>query len=137
MLRNLVSRIVVLLRLAVMVSLAGYTMPNAYAAMHGAIYSGIQVTSAADHHVDSRIQPADPDHTGHSTAHAEADHHGDSGDGPAKQVKKDCCQDFCFSIALPSSWQSAGVVTLSSVLVFADDNRVHGTRPSLHRPPNI
>jgi len=134
-LRNLVSRMMVVFRLAVVVSLAGYTIPNANAAMHGSAYADVAVSIAVEDHEDARFQAVPIQHAdaGH---HAHGDHNGD-GDDFGKQVKKDCCQDFCFSAALPSSVQSSGVVTASSPLHFLDDGRIQGTRPSLHRPPNI
>lgn len=127
MLRDLAIRIMVVFRLAIVVSLVGYTMPNAYAAMHGSAYSDVQISAAAEGHDDGHSHMPQADH-------ADAGHHGD---GLEKKVKQDCCQDFCFAAALPTSCQAEGPVTVSSTLRFFDDGRVHGTRPSLHRPPNI
>lgn len=141
-LRYLVSRMMVFFRLAVVVSLAGYTIPNANAAMHGSAYSEVVAAVAPDDQADTHRHTTAVEHAdaglhadvGH---HADAGHHGDDGD-LGKQVKKDCCQDFCFSIALPSSCESSvPPVRVSLVFTTFDDSRVHGTRPSLHRPPNI
>lgn len=130
--RIICSKLLVLIRLAIIVSLVGYTMPNVYAAMHGTAYSGTGEVVADDHHSGSH------DH-GATAKIADAGHHAaDADDGdPGKQFKKNCCQDFCFSVALPSHCQDFLTLAASATLRFFDDTRVHGTRPSLHRPPNI
>ncbi|MCK8780821.1 hypothetical protein M0654_12580 [Rhizobium sp. NTR19] len=136
--RNLVSRMMVFFRLAIVVSLVGYTVPNATAAMHGSAFAEIEVSAPVDHHGDG-----DADSHGTADKQADAGHHGGGGhhdrDGSmsGKQVQKDCCQDFCFSVALPSPYQAFEPVTVATPLRVFDDSRVHGTRPSLHRPPNI
>lgn len=128
-LRNLASRIMVLFRLAVVLSLAGYTMPNANAAMHGSPYPEASIVAEASHHGDAHSH-------GSKVVKADADHHRDGGDG-GKSVQKNCCQDFCFSIALPSPSQTSVPARVSMAFAAFDDSRVHGTRPSLHRPPKI
>lgn len=127
-LRDLVNRIMVFFRLAIIVSLAGYTMPNANAAMHGSAFSEVSVSVEAGHHGDAHSHGAE-------TSQADADHHDDGDTG--KTSKNDCCQDFCFSLALPSPCQTYEPARVSTALRALDDSRVHGTQPSLHRPPNI
>jgi predicted 2-oxoglutarate/Fe(II)-dependent dioxygenase YbiX len=124
-LRLLAIMIMVLLRLAVVMSLAGYTMSNANAAMHGSAYADVTASVGAQHHNNTHNHGAE-------VGHADTGHH----DG-AEVVKKDCCQDFCFSVALPASCQTSRPLLASSALRLGDDSRIHGTRPSLHRPPNI
>lgn len=128
-LSDLANRIMVLIRLAVVVSLAGYTMPNANAAMHGSPYPDASISIQAGHHGDAHSHGA-------KVFDADAGHHGDGGDA-GKTAKDNCCQDFCFSIALPSPCQTSTLAKASAVFGAFDDSRVHGTRPSLHRPPNI
>jgi hypothetical protein len=127
-LRDLANRIMVFFRLAVILSLAGYTMPNANAAMHGSAYSEVSISVEAGHHGDAHSHGAE-------AVQVDAGHHGDGDAGETS--KKDCCQDFCFSIALPSTYQTSVPARVSSALRALDDSRVRGTRPSLHRPPNI
>lgn len=131
--RIICSKLLVLIRLAIIVSLVGDTMPNVYAAMHGAVYSGTDAAIVDDHHSSGH------DH-GATAEAADAGHHAtdaDDGTDSGKQVKKNCCQDFCFSVALPSHCQASRPYMGSAALRSLDDTRVHGTRPSLHRPPNI
>lgn len=133
MYRIICSKLLVLIRLAIIASLVGYTMPNVYAAMHGTAFADIVTATSNGHDSDGH------DH-GATVERADAGHHASDADGgtdPGKQMKKNCCQDFCFSVALPSSCQAIGPVAVSSALRVFDDGRVHGTRPSLHRPPNI
>ena len=129
MLSDLANRIMVLIRLAVVVSLAGYTMPNANAAMHGSAYPDASISIEAGHKGDAHSHAA-------KVFDADAGHHADGGDA-GKTSKDNCCQDFCFSIALPSPCQTSVMARASTVFGALDDSRVHGTRPSLHRPPNI
>lgn len=94
MIHGLANRIMVLFRLAIVVSLAGYTIPNANAAMHGSAYQNVTISVEAGHHGDAHSHGA-------KVFDADAGHHGDGGDA-GKTAKDNCCQDFCFSIALPS-----------------------------------
>lgn len=132
MLRNLLSRIMVVFRLAIVVSLVGYTLPNANAAMHGSAYADVTVKAVqADHH----------DHGSHSHGTmqdvSDATHHQPDKDAGGQLAKKDCCQDFCFSMALPSGCDSPGIDAKSTIREFVDDTDPRGQPPSLHRPPNI
>jgi|TARA_R110000751_G_scaffold65203_1_gene133533 hypothetical protein len=133
-LRDLANRIMVVLRLVVVISLAGYTMSNANAAMHGSAFSDIEIAVVVEAHVGVHSDEA-TSHQKEPGEHAHAGHHGAGGDG--KQVNKDCCQDFCFSIALPTLSQTSVPASASTVFGAFNDSRVHGTRPSLHRPPKI
>lgn len=127
---GLVNRIMVVFRLAVVLSLASYTMPYATAAMHGSAYPDATVSVDLQHHGDNHSHSAE--------AHEAARGHHVSGGDSGEPLEKDCCQDFCFSIALPSSCESSvPPVRVSTVFLTLDDSLVHGTRPSLHRPPNI
>lgn len=128
-------------RLAVVVSLAAYTIPNANAAMHGAAFSNIEVAAAPQADAGALLHKAAVEHAdaGHHADvghHADADHHSEGG-AFGKQVKQDCCQDFCFSAALLSSCESSAPARVLMIFLASDDSHVHGTRPSLHRPPNI
>ena len=129
MYRIALQSMLVLLRLVIVTSLAGYSLPTASAAMHGSwANSGKQ---AADHHA----QPDVLDEL------ASADHsHGDhpsSTDEDQKVVKQDCCKDFCASIAILGGTSGGGGPRVVSIREFIDDARALGQFPSLHRPPNI
>ena len=132
MFRDLLSRIMIVFRLAIVVSLVGYTLPNANAAMHGSAYDDLAVVAVeADHH-DHGL----PAHAAMQDD-SDASHHQPGKDAGGKLAKNDCCQDFCFSMALPSGYDAPEVLAHSSIREFNDDTDPHGQPPSLHRPPNI
>ncbi|NTH14552.1 hypothetical protein G6M87_23170 [Rhizobium rhizogenes] len=126
------SAMLVFVRLAIMVSLAGYTMPSANAAMHGSAFPEIQKTMSdvtspgGDHHME----------------HASADDHrhgsasSDDG-GTAKLVKKECCKDFCGGFAIMCDGPRLGGPVVSSIREFMNDQHSFGELPSLQRPPTI
>ncbi|WP_407692785.1 hypothetical protein [Rhizobium herbae] len=112
----------VLLRLAIIASLAGYSLPAASAAMHGSIATS---TAVDDHH-----EMTNGDHV-----------HGDESASPdemQKIAKTECCKDFCVSFAIIATADvDGGPVVMGSIRNFIDDNRVVGELVPLHRPPNI
>lgn len=114
----------VLLRLVIIASLAGYSLPAASAAMHGAIGTSTSVQSD-DHH-----EMTNGDHV-----------HGDESASPddmQKIAKQECCKDFCVSFAIVATPEVGGApVVTASIRQFIDDNRVVGELVPLHRPPNI
>ncbi|WP_431028010.1 hypothetical protein [Rhizobium herbae] len=114
----------VLLRLVIIASLAGYSLPTASAAMHGSMATSTTVQSD-DHH-----EMTNGDHV-----------HGDesaSSDDTQKIAKQECCNDFCVSFAIIATPEvSGGPVVTASIREFIDDNRVVGELVPLHRPPNI
>lgn len=111
-----------------MVSLAGYSLSNASAAMHGGgDLSGRASMSMADHHQD-----ANASHDHHQQASADAD----DADG-MNMVKQECCKDFCTSFALVISSDTISGPVASTVSGFLNDRGLAGQIPALHRPPNI
>ena len=114
----------VLLRLVIIASLAGYSLPAASAAMHGSIATSTTVQSD-DHH-----EVTNGDHV-----------HGEESASPddmQKIAKQECCKDFCVSFAIvATSDVDVGPVVMDSIRKFIDDNRVVGELVPLHRPPNI
>lgn len=135
MVHSLLSRIVILFRLAVIVSLVGYTLPNANAAMHGSALGNLQIQAVVqdDGHDEDHVA-AEVDH---GMDHTEAGHHGGNDDAAGKSAKPDCCQDFCVSMALPVTHDVGGRIAVSSIRHFADDSKALGQIPVLNRPPNI
>lgn len=128
MYRIICSKLLVLIRLAIVVSLAGYSLSNASAAMHGGSdLSARSSMSMADHH-----QGADASHDHHDQASADAD-----GTDGMKTVKQECCQDFCVSFVLVVSADALEGPVVSTVSGFLNDRGLLGQNPALHRPPNI
>ncbi|CAN7503170.1 hypothetical protein LJR255_003418 [Pararhizobium sp. LjRoot255] len=124
MYRITLAKMLVLLRLVIIASLAGYSLPAASAAMHGAIATSTTVQSD-DHH-----EMTNGDHV-----------HGDESASPddmQKIAKQECCKDFCVSFAIFATADVVGgPVVMASIREFINDNRVVGELVPLHRPPNI
>ncbi|MBX5134392.1 hypothetical protein HJB79_16840 [Rhizobium lentis] len=131
MYRITVSTLLVMMRLVIVVSLAGYSLANASAAMHGSPFPEPQVAAAE----------MMPSHEGHDVA--EAGHHDHSridmpdDDGGAKLVKQECCKDFCGGLGIICESPDVGGPVVTSIRQFVDDRATFGEQPPLHRPPNI
>lgn len=124
MYRITLAKMLVLLRLVIIASLAGYSLPAASAAMHGSVAT-LTSAQSEDHH-----KVTDGDHV-HDDESA-------SSDDLQKTVKQECCNDFCVSFALIGTPdQNGGPVITASIREFINDNRVVGELVPLHRPPNI
>jgi hypothetical protein len=124
MYRITLVKMLVLLRLVIIASLAGYSLPVASAAMHGSIATST-IIQPDDHH-----EMTNGDHV-----------HGDESASPddmQKIAKTECCKDFCVSFAIIATADvDGGPVVMGSIRKFIDDNRVVGELVPLHRPPNI
>lgn len=123
MYRITLAKMLVLLRLVIIASLAGYSLPAASAAMHGPMTTSTTVQSAGYHEV------ANGQHV-----------HGDesaSPDDAQKIAKPGCCKDFCVSFAIVATVDTVGGPVVTSIREFIDDNHVVGELVPLHRPPNI
>ncbi|NNG74178.1 hypothetical protein HLI18_30815 [Rhizobium laguerreae] len=132
MYRIAMSRLLVLMRLVIIVSLAGYSLSNASAAMHGSSFPELKAV----------VSDVTPSHEGHDMA--EAAHHGhshgdvsDDDDGASKLVKQECCKDFCGGIGIICSTPDVGGPVVTSIRQFIDDQTTLGELPTLDRPPNI
>lgn len=128
MYRIICRKLLVLIRLAIVVSLAGYSLSNATAAMHGGNASALpQTVSTLEDHHGSASAP----HDNHGEVSAD-----DDGEG-VKLAKQECCNDFCISFAIVVSSETTGRPVVSSVREFLNDSHVVGELVPLHRPPNI
>ncbi|EJC78160.1 hypothetical protein [Rhizobium hidalgonense] len=132
MYRITVSRLLVLMRLVIIISLAGYSLSNANAAMHGSSFPELKAV----------VSDVTPSHEGHDMA--EAAHHGhshgdvsDDDDGASKLVKQECCKDFCGGIGIICATPDVGGPVVTSIRHFVDDRTTLGELPTLDRPPNI
>ena len=124
MYRITLAKMLVLFRLVIIASLAGYSLPTASAAMHGPMSTSTTVQSD-DHH-----EMISGDHV-----------HGDESGSPddmQKIAKQECCKDFCLRFAIVATADvDVGPVVMDSIRKFINDNRVVGELVPLHRPPNI
>ncbi|MCA1408981.1 hypothetical protein I6F26_33005 [Ensifer sp. IC3342] len=123
MFRITLQKMLILIRLVIVVSLAGYSLPTASAAMHGA-WSDLEVSQPRDHQ-----EVASGEHV-HGN-------HDQSPDDAQKLAKTDCCQGFCVSMAIVSGSVPVGGPQVASIREFIDDAHIIGELPTLHRPPNI
>lgn len=128
MVRIAFVKMLVLLRLAIIASLALYTLPNATFAMHG--NDGQAVTMTMDMAQAEHVSMDGSGHDEHGIAKTTAKH-------DQKQDKQNCCSDFCISLAIMSDAPEFGSPRGVSVRDFLNDSSVFGQLQSLHRPPSI
>ncbi|MDK1389051.1 hypothetical protein QN224_26970 [Sinorhizobium sp. 8-89] len=125
MFRITLQKMLILIRLAIVVSLAGYSVPTASAATHGA-WPDLEISQSVHQH-----------HEVASGDHLHGDHDQSSPDDAQKLAKTDCCQGFCFSMAIVTDANPVGGPRVASIREFVDDAQATGKLPTLHRPPNI
>ncbi|MDU0307210.1 MULTISPECIES: hypothetical protein [Rhizobium] len=134
MYRIAMSRLLVMMRLVIIVSLAGYSLSNASAAMHGSSFpKAAAVLSESD---------AMQHHDGHDMTKMAAHDHSQGGgsddaDGASKPVKQECCKDFCGGLGIICEGQDVDGPVVTSIRQFIDDRTTLGELPPLHLPPNI
>lgn len=124
MFRITLQKMLILIRLVIVISLAGYSLPTASAAMHGS-WSASELAEFSDH---DEITSGDHDH---------GDHHQSSPDDTQKLPKTECCKGFCVSLAIVANADTVGGPCVASIREFVDDVQTPGELPPLHRPPNI
>ncbi|PDT10251.1 hypothetical protein [Rhizobium sp. M1] len=132
MYRITVSSLLVMMRLVIIVSLAGYSLSNAHAAMHGSSFPDLEAVVSDVTQSHEGHDMADAAHHGHS--HGDESH---DGDGASKLVKQECCKDFCGGFGIICEGPDVGGPVVTSIRQFADDRTTLGELPALHRPPNI
>ncbi|WOS66746.1 hypothetical protein [Sinorhizobium fredii] len=131
MYRITLQKMLVLLRLVIVMSLAGYSLPTATAAMHGS-WSNSDLVQPHDHQVQ-----ADDHHDVTSSDHSNGHHASSQDDAAKKNLKQECCSSFCIGVAIVSATVAVGGPQTASIREFIDDARPLGELPPLHRPPNI
>jgi hypothetical protein len=127
MYRIICRKLLILIRLAIVLSLAGYSLSTATAAMHGPAAAGASAQiSAVMQHGDGAQMSA---HDHHQTVSAD-----DDGSNLAKQ---ECCKDFCIGFAIIVSTNTIASPVIASIREFIDDRSSFGELQSLHRPPSL
>lgn len=125
MFRITLCKMLILIRLVIVVSLAGYSLSTASAAKHGA-WSDVKISQSGDHHEVA------------SSDHVHGDHDDQSSpDDAQKQAKTECCADFCVSMAIVTETDACGGPRVASIRAFVDDAQTESELPRLDRPPNI
>ena len=124
--RNISRQLLVLIRLAVIVSLAGYSLSNPAAAMH--------IETSADHQKTLSELTGDLD-----TPVVSNDGHRDitTDTEDSKFAQQECNDDFCAGFMLVVYHDDPSGPTVSTAREFIDERDVFGELPGLHRPPNI
>lgn len=126
--RIVVKKILLLVRLAVVLSMTGYSYSQINVAMHG---SAIPSFVAMDTSVDA---------VDHSMVGTDmADHHQTSGDSDAggRLDNQSCCKNFCSNAALVDFCPTFGVVRLKSMrFAHFDELLPNGMLAPIHNPPS-
>ncbi|EJJ26577.1 hypothetical protein PMI11_05211 [Rhizobium sp. CF142] len=138
---NALGRLLLFVRLVIIVSLAGYTLSNANAAMHGSAFPDLQPPAISagghDHHAMSgEDHAASGDHGVVQNASIQQDH-GSSASDDEQLSKQQCCKDFCGGFGIVCEAHEVGGPVVSSIRQFVDDQSILGELPPLHRPPKI
>jgi hypothetical protein len=117
--------LLILIRLSIVLSLAGYSVSTAAAAMHCP-----SVASAQMPHVMQ---------DGEGAQMSAANHHGTASadDGASKSANQECCKGFCTGLAIIASPNTLGAPVLSPIRELTDDHPWFGKIPSLYRPPSL
>jgi hypothetical protein len=132
MYRITVSRLLVMMRLVIIVSLAGYSLSNANAAMHGSSFPDLKAVVSdvmPSHEGDAKTEAVHHDHSHGDVSHDD--------DGASKLVKQECCKDFCGGFGIICASPDVGGPVVTSIRQFIDDRTPLGELPTLDRPPNI
>ncbi|WP_210258162.1 hypothetical protein [Rhizobium sp. 57MFTsu3.2] len=140
MYRIALSKLLIFVRLVIIASLAGYTLSNANAAMHGSAFPELPPPSAAsahDHHAatDHDHGVTSDDEAVQDVAH-QHEHGSPTGDDD-QFSKQQCCKDFCGGFGIVCEAHDVGGPVVSSIRQFVNDQSLVGELPPLHRPPNI
>lgn len=115
------------MRLAIVLSLAGYSLSTANAAMHNPSSAGVSV------------QMSDIMQHGDGVQMSAHDHHGtfSADDDTPISAQQECCEDFCIGLAIIVSAGTVAGPVVSSIREFIDDQPSVGEIHSLHRPPSL
>lgn len=130
MYRIALGKALLFVRLVIIVSLAGYTLSNANAAMHGSAFP--ETSAVVQQVVEGHHEMISMD--GHVHDHGEKNGSKHDGNDLSKQ---ECCKDFCGGFGIICDGHDVGGPIVSSIRQFVDDRQNFGELPSLNRPPNI
>lgn len=119
-------RLMYLLRLTLVVALAGYMLPTVSFAMHGDVAATYAQQSAS---VDAHAAGS------HDTAEAAHEHGDQTADHHKTPSKQDCCSNFCLSFAVIGDSPQLRVLRASPARVFTNDQLVFAAPIGFIRPP--
>lgn len=127
MYRIIFRKLLIAIRLAIVLSLAGYSLSTANAAMHNPPSPGVPVKMSAVMQHGDGVQMSARDHRGTVSADDDA----------SKSAQQECCEDFCIGLAIIVSADTVDGPVVSSIREFNDDQSSFGEIHSLHRPPGL
>ncbi|XUM50573.1 hypothetical protein NBG89_28125 (plasmid) [Rhizobium sp. YTU87027] len=140
MYRIALSKLLIFVRLVIIVSLAGYTLSNANAAMHGSAFPELSPPVTASGHDHAAMaghdHPISGDHEAVQDVSQQHDHGSPTGDDD-QFSKQQCCKDFCGGFGIVCEAHDVGGPVVSSIRQFVNDQSLIGELPPLHRPPKI
>lgn len=125
--RIIFAKINLLVRMAIIVSLVGYSFSTVDAAMHGdsLTYAALEQSMADMDH--STVEMADYDH--HQRPQ--------SPDDASKTDKQNCCENFCSNAALVNLCATFGAARMTSLrFVHFDEQLAKGELAPIHNPPS-
>lgn len=123
-------KMLVLLKLAIVASLALYTLPSASYAMHGDPSSAFAARAFDGHETTSDVASARHAHHEHAAqGELSEDDHG--------RIKQECCSDLCISLAIVGSPADFWRAFPRPIRDFRDDASIVGQLTTLHRPPSM
>jgi hypothetical protein len=128
------SRMLLLVRLVMVASLAFFGISNAYAAMHGSLLPELRQAAMEMDHASHHDEMASE----HDEANSAQSHHDMSGDKADDGLsKQECCKDFCGGLGIVSDAVEIGGPIVSAIREFSDDKRQFGELSYVDRPPSI
>lgn len=127
MYRTALSKMLFLARLVIIVSLAGYTLSNANAAMHGTAFPELTQSMSQSMHGGDHAQLSEHDHDGKTS----------TDDDSSDLSKQECCKDFCSGFAIICGAPDLRQRVAASTRHYLSDDTAFGEMPTLDRPPNI
>ena len=126
MYRIICRKLLVLIRLAIIVSLAGYSLSNPAMAMH---------VGPLDNHQTSLSQTMDQ--VDASIMSDESARYFTTDSEDSTLALQECNDDFCAGFVLVTFQDDSGGPVVSVVREFIDENGVYRELHGLHRPPSI
>ncbi len=126
MYRIICRKLLVLIRLAIIVSLAGYSLSNPAAAMH---------IGPLDNHQSSLSQAMDQ--VDASIMWDESARYFTTDSEDSTLTVQECNDDFCAGFVLVTFQDDSGGPVVSVVREFIDESGVFRELHGLHRPPSI
>ena len=126
MYRIICRKLLVLIRLAIIASLASYSLSNVAAAMHSVPSVDTQASLSQTMDQPAIQMALHDDHDDEST-----------GNDGSRLAKQECCSDVCAGFMLVTFQESSISPVVSATREFVDEDFIFGEFPGLHRPPKI